>query len=299
MNIVCKDLSYQYNKNTEFSKKALDGVTLNIDEGEFFGIIGHTGSGKSTFVQHLNALIPLQDGELKIGDIDLKFTDANGKKNKKKQALLKTKLKGLRKNVGMVFQYPEYQLFADTVFEDVCFGIKNFIPDLSENEVAILTRNTIETVGLNFFEVKDKSPFDLSGGQKRRVAIAGVLAARPSVLILDEPCAGLDPRGKKELWALLHRLHKDVIKTIIIVSHDMNDVANHCTKAAVFDEGKVIKVGTPEELFQNATLIRNCGLEVPVTAYLTEELSKHGITVKTDYSLDNFIENLYIALKNG
>lgn len=299
MNIVCKDLSYQYNKNTEFSKKALDGVTLNIDEGEFFGIIGHTGSGKSTFVQHLNALIPLQDGELKIGDIDLKFTDANGKKNKKKQALLKTKLKGLRKNVGMVFQYPEYQLFADTVFEDVSFGIKNFIPDLSENEVAILTRNAIETVGLNFFEVKDKSPFDLSGGQKRRVAIAGVLAARPSVLILDEPCAGLDPQGKKELWALLHRLHKDVIKTIIIVSHDMNDVANHCTKAAVFDEGKVIKVGTPEELFQNAALIRNCGLEVPVTAYLTEELSKHGITVKTDYSLDNFIENLYIALKNG
>lgn len=299
MNIVCKDLSYQYNKNTEFSKKALDGVTLNIDEGEFFGIIGHTGSGKSTFVQHLNALIPLQDGELTIGDIDLKFTDANGKKNKKKQALLKTKLKGLRKNVGMVFQYPEYQLFADTVFEDVSFGIKNFIPDLSENEVVILTRNAIETVGLNFFEVKDKSPFDLSGGQKRRVAIAGVLAARPSVLILDEPCAGLDPQGKKELWALLHRLHKDVIKTIIIVSHDMNDVANHCTKAAVFDEGKVIKVGTPEELFQNAALIRNCGLEVPVTAYLTEELSKHGITVKTDYSLDNFIENLYIALKNG
>lgn len=299
MNIVCKDLSYQYNKNTEFSKKALDGVTLNIDEGEFFGIIGHTGSGKSTFVQHLNALIPLQDGELTIGDIDLKFTDANGKKNKKKQALLKTKLKGLRKNVGMVFQYPEYQLFADTVFEDVSFGIKNFIPDLSENEVVILTRNAIETVGLNFFEVKDKSPFDLSGGQKRRVAIAGVLAARPSVLILDEPCAGLDPQGKKELWTLLHRLHKDVIKTIIIVSHDMNDVANHCTKAAVFDEGKVIKVGTPEELFQNAALIRNCGLEVPVTAYLTEELSKHGITVKTDYSLDNFIENLYIALKNG
>lgn len=298
MDIVCKNLSYRYNKNTEFSTLALDGVTLSIAEGEFFGVIGHTGSGKSTFIQHLNALFPLQEGELTIGDFDLKFTDANGKKNKKRQRAVKSRLKALRKNVGMVFQYPEYQLFADTVFEDVSFGLKNFTPDLTDEEVKILTRNAIETVGLNYFEVKDKSPFDLSGGQKRRVAIAGVLATKPSVLILDEPCAGLDPQGKTELWALLHRLHKDVIKTIIIVSHDMNDVANHCTKAVIFDKGKVVKVGAPQELFSDSELIESCGLEVPVTAYLTENLKKSGVTVNTDYRLDDFIANLAITL-NG
>lgn len=298
MDIICKDLTFQYNKNTKFSTFALNGVTLTINEGEFFGIIGHTGSGKSTFIQHLNALIPLQEGELKIGELDLNVDNGKGKKDKRKQKEVKSKLKILRKNVGMVFQYPEYQLFAETVLEDVSFGIKNFLSSLSEEEVQIYARNAIEMVGLNYFEVKDKSPFDLSGGQKRRVAIAGVLAVRPSVLILDEPCAGLDPQGKTELWELLHRLHKNVIKTIIIVSHDMNDVANHCTKAGIFENGKIISVGTPKELFSDSSLIKKTGLEVPVTAYLTEELKKNGILIDTDYTLEDFTEKLLYSLKN-
>ncbi len=292
MDIICKDLTYQYNKNTEFASFALNGVTVTVKEGEFFGIIGHTGSGKSTFIQHLNALIPIQDGELTVGEYDLNFQDASGRINKRKKKQLKSKLKMLRKDVGMVFQYPEYQLFAETVFDDVSFGIKNFMPTLSDTEVRIFAKNAIETVGLDFNEVKDKSPFDLSGGQKRRVAIAGVLAARPSILILDEPCAGLDPQGKTELWELLHRLHKDVIKTIIVVSHDMNDVANHCTKAAVFEKGKIIKTGTPKELFSDSTLIENCGLEIPVTAYLKERLSAVGVNIDTDYTLDDFTDKL-------
>lgn len=300
MDVICKDLTYQYNKNTEFATFALNGVTVTIKEGEFYGIIGHTGSGKSTFIQHLNALIPIQGGELTVGEYDLNFQDNSGRVNKSKKRQLKSKLKMLRKDVGMVFQYPEYQLFAETVFDDVSFGIKNFMPNLSETEIKIYAKNAIETVGLNFDEVKDKSPFDLSGGQKRRVAIAGVLAARPSILILDEPCAGLDPQGKTELWALLHRLHKDVIKTIIIVSHDMNDVANHCTQAAVFDKGKIIKTGPPKELFSDSLMIQNCGLEVPVTAYLTEKLAQVGVNLDTDYTLDDFISKLadYVAANN-
>lgn len=297
MDIICKDLTYQYNKNTEFATFALNGVTVTIKEGEFFGIIGHTGSGKSTFIQHLNALIPIQDGELTVGEYDLNFQDKSGRINKSKKKELKSKLKMLRKDVGMVFQYPEYQLFAETVFDDVSFGIKNFMPTLSEAEIKIYAKNAIETVGLDFNEVKDKSPFDLSGGQKRRVAIAGVLAARPSVLILDEPCAGLDPQGKTELWELLHRLHKDVIKTVIIVSHDMNDVANHCTKAAVFDKGKIIKIGTPKELFSDSLTIKNCGLEVPVTAYLKERLASVDVNLDTDYTLDDFVNKLADYIK--
>lgn len=294
MDIICKNLRFEYNKNTEFSVPALDGVSLEIKEGEFFGIIGHTGSGKSTFVQHLNALIPLQQGELEIGEYDLSLQLSKKRKNR---AELKSKLRNLRRDVGMVFQYPEYQLFAETVKDDVAFGIKNFMPDLSPREIEIYAKNAIETVGLNYDEVKDKSPFELSGGQKRRVAIAGVIAVKPKILILDEPCAGLDPVGKKELWLLLDRLHSTSVKTIIIVSHDMNDVADHCTKAVIFDHGKVKKVGTPKELFDDFKLIEDCGLEVPVTAYLKKNLSAHGINIDTDYSSEDFSDKLSAYLK--
>lgn len=295
MDIICKNLRFEYNKNTEFKVVALNNVTLTIKEGEFFGIIGHTGSGKSTFVQHLNALIPLDEGELKIGEYDLSLQKA---KKRKDRAAIKAKLKSLRRDVGMVFQYPEYQLFAETVRDDVAFGIKNFMPELSESEVDIYVKNAIETVGLDYNEIKDRSPFDLSGGQKRRVAIAGVIAVRPKILILDEPCAGLDPQGKSELWALLKRLHETSIKTIIIVSHDMNDVADHCTKAVIFERGAVKKIGTPKELFSVHSLIEDCGLEVPVTAYLQEELSLRGVNIDTDYSLDDFSEKLIAYLKS-
>ncbi len=295
MDIICKNLRFEYNKNTEFKVVALNNVTLEIKEGEFFGIIGHTGSGKSTFVQHLNALIPLDEGELKIGEYDLSLQKA---KKRKQRAEIKAKLRSLRRDVGMVFQYPEYQLFAETVRDDVAFGVKNFMPELSESEVDIYVKNAIETVGLNYNEVKDRSPFELSGGQKRRVAIAGVIVVRPKILILDEPCAGLDPQGKTELWALLKRLHQSSIKTIIVVSHDMNDVADHCTKAVIFEHGEVKKIGTPKELFGVHSLIEDCGLEVPVTAYLQEELSERGVDIDTDYSFDDFSEKLLDYLKS-
>ncbi len=288
MRISAKNVNFSYNKKAKFATLALDNVTLEILEGEFFGVIGHTGSGKSTFIQHLNALLPLQEGEMTVGEFDLKV-------KKKKD---KTKFKDLRKKVGVVFQYPEYQLFAQTVFEDVAFGIKNFYPEKTDGEVIDLVKTALEKVGLNYFEVKDKSPFDLSGGQKRRVALAGVIAVNPEILVLDEPCAGLDPAGKTELWNLLHSLHKTTAKTIIIVSHDMNDVCEHCTKAALFSKGKIVSVGEPKELFKSHELIKEANLEVPVTAYLTKELS--GILeINSSFSLDDFCENLKDAiLKN-
>ena len=195
-------------------------------------------------------------------------------------------------SLGMVFQYPEYQLFAETVYEDVAFGIRNFIAEKDEKKVEDLVKSALEKVGLNYAEIKDKSPFSLSGGQKRRVAIAGVIAVEPQVLVLDEPCAGLDPVGKKELWELLHYLHRTTAKTIIVVSHDMNDVAEQCTKAAMFSDGKIIASGTPKELFSNRELIEKAGLDVPVTAYLKDELSPLLDDLDTDFKIADFAEKL-------
>ena len=214
MQIVSKGLTYTYNRRTDFKKTALRGVDLTINEGEFFGIVGETGSGKSTFIQHLNGLIPVENGVLTVGDYNLSPQD------KKEKKALKKRLKELRAKVGMVFQYPEYQLFAETVYDDVSFALKNFRPDLDSGEIEQRVKKAIETVGLDYNEVKSKSPFDLSGGQKRRVAIAGILVSEPEILVLDEPVAGLDPIGKKRLMGLLHTLHDSgVVKTIIIVSH--------------------------------------------------------------------------------
>ncbi len=295
MLIYAKDLTFKYNQKTKFATYALNGVDISIGENEFFGVIGHTGSGKSTFIQHLNALITVQEGELFVGEYDLSLLKQDKKTPRKKVKELKSRLKDLRKTVGMVFQYPEYQLFAETVFEDVAFGVKNFNPNFSDEEIFLAVKEAIELVGLNFEEVKSKSPFDLSGGQKRRVAIAGVLAVNPQILILDEPCAGLDPAGKTELWKLLHSLKNGKVKTIIVVSHDMNDVANHCTKAAIFDGGKIKAVGTPKELFKNSQMIKECGLEVPLTAYLSEELAKIGVEIDTDFSVEDFTEKVLKA----
>lgn len=280
MQIVSKGLKFTYNKKTEFYKQALQGVDLTVNEGDFFGIIGHTGSGKSTFVQHLNGLIPVQEGELYVGEYNL---SANVKKDKKA-------LKELRSKVGMVFQYPEYQLFAETVFDDVSFGIKNFFPNMSAEEVAAAVKNALELVGLNYNEVKNKSPFDLSGGQKRRVAIAGVLVTKPEVLILDEPVAGLDPIGKKQLMSILHSVHGNGVKTIIIVSHDMDEVSENCNKIAVFSDGKAVECAKPEELFSSVKKLKDLRLDAPVTAKVSEKLKDVGVDIKTDYKTQNFIE---------
>lgn len=279
MQIEVKNLTFNYGQSSKaLSSVALDGVSLTINEGEFYGIIGHTGSGKSTFVQHLNGLIKLSknNGSIKIGEFDLNDKNCD--------------FKMLRSKLGMVFQYPEYQLFAETVFEDVAFGIKNFMPNISDEEKESLVRSAIETVGLDYLQVKDKSPFELSGGQKRRVAIAGVIVSKPEVLVLDEPVAGLDPVGKREFIELLHRLYKSFVKTIILVSHDMDLVADNCTKVAVFEHGKIVKTGTPEQVFSSAEEIKNLGLELPLTAYLKDELKKRGKNIECDLTIDGFIK---------
>lgn len=284
MRIVAKGLTYTYNPKSPFATQALSGVDLTIEEGEFFGIIGHTGSGKSTFVQHLNALIRCSGGSLKIGDYDL--TD-------KKCNFLE-----LRSKVGMVFQYPEYQLFAETVEKDVEFGLKNFRKDLSDPDRAAAVKEALETVGLNYARVKDKSPFELSGGQKRRVAIAGVIVTKPEILILDEPAAGLDPLGKSELMELLHEIHGGWCKTVVIVSHDMDEIAENCTHAAVFSEGKIALFGTPKEIFTQAETLFSLGLDVPVTARCAHLLKEKGIGVETDFTVDDFAEKI-LALYGG
>lgn len=282
MRITAKNIEYSYSFGRKSAVAALDGVSLDVAEGEFFGIIGHTGSGKSTFIQHLNALIEIQKGELDIGEFSLTPKDKKKKKN----------YKNLRKKVGMVFQYPEYQLFAETVFEDVAFGIRNFLDIKDEKEIQSLVRSALEKTGLCYDEVKNKSPFNLSGGQKRRVAIAGVIAVNPEILVLDEPCAGLDPVGKKELWTLLHGIHQTTAKTVIIVSHDMDDVAEQCSKAAVFSDGKVIASGTPREIFSSVSLIEQANLDVPVTAWLQTSLSPVLGELDTDYTIGDFTDKL-------
>lgn len=288
MRIEVKDLSYVYSeKSKALAVTALDKISLNIEEGEFFGIIGHTGSGKTTFVQHLNGLIKIGKGKgsIKIGDFDLSDKTCD--------------FKALRSKVGMVFQYPEYQLFAETVKEDVAFGIKNFLKDVSAEQTEIMVRDAIETVGLDYDKIKDKSPFELSGGQKRRVAIAGVIVTRPEVLVLDEPAAGLDPKGKSEFIDLLNRLHKSFVKTIILVSHDMNLVSENCTKVAVFSGGKLTAVGTPKDIFSDYQNVENLGLDLPVTAYLEKELKKAGVNLDSDLTLDGFARSVSKWYKGG
>ena len=295
MRIVAEHLSYVYNPKSPFETAALKDVSLTIEEGEFFGIIGHTGSGKSTFVQHLNGLIRLpsslrrykkkkpKKGEipppetvLRVGEFDL--TDK------------KTDFRALRKSVGMVFQYPEYQLFAETVRDDVAFGLKNFSAEkLSDEQIDAAVRAALEVVGLDYGEMKDKSPFDLSGGQKRRVAIAGVIVTRPEVLVLDEPAAGLDPLGKKEVMELLHKLHREWCKTVVVVSHDMDEISETCTKAAVFSEGSVRYVLPPKELFRHADELTALGLDVPLTAKLCTALAKRGVEIDCDFTAEDFI----------
>ncbi len=300
MRIVAEHLNYTYNPHSPFATQALKDVSLTIEEGEFFGIIGHTGSGKSTFVQHLNGLLRLPSARkrrkkkarggklpetvLRVGDFDL--------------ADKKTDLRLLRKKVGMVFQYPEYQLFAETVAEDVAFGLKNFEKGLTDEQVALAVKAALEIVGLDYEAVKDASPFDLSGGQKRRVAIAGVVVTRPEVLVLDEPAAGLDPLGKRELMELLHRLHEQWCKTVVIVSHDMDEIAENCTRAAVFSEGEIKYVLPPRELFSHTEELRALGLDVPLTAKLCLALKARGVDVACDYTTEGFVRGV-LALRKG
>lgn len=259
MSIIVKNLSYTYNPKTPFAKKALDNVNLTVNDGEFLGIIGHTGSGKSTFVQHLNGLIKTTSGELIVEDIDL--------------TAKKVDYITLRSKVGMVFQYPEYQLFADTVNADVAFGPKNM--KLAEDEIKKRVTEALTLVGLDQAEVGEKSPFDLSGGERRRVALAGVLAMTPKVLILDEPTAGLDPMGKSEILALMKKIRAERNATIIMVSHDMNEIYENTDRVAVFVDGTIKYDCSPEELFAKQN-IEQLGLEKPAMAVVKNIMAARG-----------------------
>lgn len=266
MSIVAQNLTFTYNRKSAFAKRAVDDVSVKINDGEFVAVVGHTGSGKTTFLQHLNALIRLQSGALSVCGHDL--------------SAKKPDLKGLRRDVGMVFQYPEYQLFADSVLEDVCFGPKNF--GLEKAECEKLAREALRLVGMDVDAVVKKSPFDLSGGEKRRVAFAGVLAMKPKVLVLDEPTAGLDPRGKKEILALVNKLNREQGVTVIMVSHDMNEVFENANRVLVFREGKIVFDLPPRELYKMENEIEQMNLEVPHMAKFMNVLERNGICLPQD-----------------
>lgn len=248
MDITLQQVSYAYAKNTPFEKRALFNVDLNIPSGSYQAIIGHTGSGKSTVLQHLNALLKPTEGSIKIGQVEVKAD----KKNKM--------LREVRQKVGIVFQFPEHQLFDETVLKDIMFGPMNF--GVGEEEAK---RRAIELVGLLGLpeEVLEKSPFDLSGGQMRRVAIAGVLAMNPEVLVLDEPTAGLDPRGRKEIMDLFYRLHKEKGLTTVLVTHSMEDASRYADRIAIMHKGKCVLEGTPQEIFSDEDRLLEYQLELP------------------------------------
>ena len=267
MSIIIKNLTYVYNEDMPFSSKALDNINLEIKDKDFVGIIGHTGSGKSTLIQHLNGLLKPSSGEIYINDFNITNTGTN--------------LTDIRKRVGVVFQYPEYQLFEETVEKDIAFGPFNL--GLDENEVNSRVKASMQAVGLNYEEYKDKSPFELSGGQKRRVAIAGVIAMNPEVLILDEPTAGLDPGGRDEIFELIKTLHRENDMTIILSSHSMDDMAKLAKTIIVMNHGKVEFVGTPREIFNTQAMrLKEIGLDIPQTIELAIKLRENGFDIRND-----------------
>ena len=258
--IELKKLSYTYSQKTPFEKRALDNVDLAIEEGEFVGLIGATGSGKSTLIQHLNGLVKVQEGEVVVAGMN-----ASDKKS----------LKQLRFTVGMVFQYPEYQLFEETVARDVAFGPKNM--KLEKDEIDRRVRRALEVVGLPYDEFAERSPFELSGGEKRRAAIAGVIAMEPKILVLDEPVAGLDPVGRREVLALVRKLHEEVSPTVIMVSHYMDDIAEMADRIVALKEGRLVADGSPQEVFGEREKLAQAGLALPSAARIADKLTERGI----------------------
>lgn len=264
--IEIENLTHIYNKNTPFESIALDNINLKIGTNEFIGLIGHTGSGKSTLVQHLNGL--------------LKPTEGNIYLNKRNIFSKEIKLRDVRQTVGLVFQYPEYQLFEETIYKDIAFGPKNI--GLNQEEIDFRVKSSMEKVGLDYYKYKDISPFDLSGGQKRRVAIAGVLAMEPSILVLDEPTAGLDPKGRDEILLEISKLQKLTGITVILVSHSMEDVAKLVDRLIVMYEGKIEMDGDPKDIFKNYKRLKEIGLGVPQITEFMIRYKELGNDVSTD-----------------
>lgn len=292
MAIQIENLSFIYNPKSAFKTEALKNITLNIDDGDFLGIIGHTGSGKSTLIQHFNALILPQSGSLKVAGIEVK----EGSKE----------LKKVRAKCGMVFQYPEYQLFGETVEDDIAFGLVNFLgrkteksEGLTAEEITGRVKEAMRLVGLPYDEFAKRSPFQLSGGQKRRVAIAGIIVTKPEILVLDEPSSGLDPKGKQEILRLIRELKETTSPTIIMISHDMDEIAENCEKVAVMSNGEIKMCMSPQELFTHDKELYDLSLDIPIIAKVRNTLKEKGIDVPYDKDYRVFARNVAFALKGG
>ena len=260
-----RGLSHVYSKGTPFEQKALDHVSLQVMQGEFIAIIGHTGSGKSTLIQHLNGLLKPTGGQVFFHGQDIFAKSTN--------------LRNIRFHIGLVFQYPEYQLFEETVEQDIAYGPMNM--GLEHDEITRRVQDALEAVGLPQ-DISDKSPFELSGGQKRRVALAGVIAMQPEILILDEPTAGLDPAGREEMFDLIRDLHEKRGTTVILVTHSMEDAARVASRLVVMKHGKIFMTGTPAEVFSRAEELEQSGLTVPQVTKIMLELQKRGLPVKAN-----------------
>ena len=281
--IKVSELTHTYSADTPFEKTAIDNISITVPRGQFVGVIGHTGSGKSTFIQHLNALLKPSRGKVEIDGADI-----NATKHSAKEA---------RVRVGLVFQYPEYQLFEETVYKDIAFGPTNM--KLSEAEVDERIREAAELVGISE-ELFDRSPLELSGGQKRRVAIAGVIAMRPEVLIMDEPTAGLDPAGCEQILDTITDYRKRTGSTVIIVSHSMDDVARLVERLVVFSKGRIVFDGTPEEVFSKPEELKKIGLSVPEPTEIALALKKRGVLIdRPVYTNEQLISAILEMGKEG
>lgn len=284
MSVKVENLTHIYNEGLPHESVAVQDVSFSIEDGQIAGIIGHTGSGKSTLVQHLNGLIKPKTGSIYIDEENI----CDGR----------TVMREIRKKVGLVFQYPEYQLFEETVFKDVAFGPKNI--GLADEELEDRVREAIELVGLDYEQIKDKSPFDLSGGQKRRVAIAGVIAMKPKVLILDEPTAGLDPKAHRDVLDMIIRVHEHEDNITIMVSHNMEDIASMCDKIIVMDRAHAVMEGTPEEVFARRAELKQMGLAAPPVTDLIDMLNDRGFKLDGNIlTRDKAVEEIYKAIRGN
>lgn len=282
MSIQVRNLTHIYEPGMPTESVALEDVSFEIEDGQMVGIIGHTGSGKSTLLQHLNGLLKPTSGQIVVSGRDITAPGVS--------------MVEIRKKIGLVFQYPEYQLFEETVAKDVAFGPKNL--GLSEDEIEERVREALELVGLDYEAVAERSPFELSGGQKRRAAIAGVIAMRPEVLILDEPTAGLDPKAHKDVLAMVEEVHRRTGNITILVSHNMADIARLSDKIIVVDSGRLIAAGTPEEVFARREQLEQVGLALPPVTQFTEALRSRGLPLsETILSADQAVEEIYQYLK--
>ena len=283
MQVRVENLSVTYAQGIGHVSKALDDVSFTVNENEFLGVIGHTGSGKSTLMQCIDALIEPDEGKIYIDDIEITSKSVSRP--------------AVRQKVGLVFQYPEYQLFEETAAKDVGYGPRNL--DMPEDVVDGFVKKVFDMVSLDYEKIKDKSPFSLSGGEKRRVAIAGVLVMKPKVLILDEPTAGIDPAVKDEILGVIQNIHKKYNTTIIMVSHNMDDIFTMSDRILVMDKGKLAMIGTPDEIFKRRKDLQSMNLEVPQAARLLASLREKGIDVRDDeYTVDGCIDAIYDYIKS-